>query len=337
METFAGPAPSERSFAYKSLKGDLTCVFARTQARAPPLMHGASAFEYGSKDSALFEVGVVLDPTSDLAQSWSSILSVRTPVKCRQVPVSRDNSRQAIAERSDVYLKVWLNPTRQLTAPPIRRLYRHVLAAARDFTGSGCVVFQISELRLNRSPSDEIPPSAAFSTVPAGALLSTSLHAHPSWVILASSSVHDLDNIVGKEDSVIDATFEIDSLLIEGHAREATSFTPPRGLQVDLVSADGVRVGDTIVMANVRCSVPAMLRDLCSPVRGSWVTSSLRRGPDHTVCRFAKGLAPTPSPSHRCTTRRDLSAAMSSNLPRSRGSPCSQLSLGDGASSAPIY
>lgn len=37
----------------------------------------------------------------------------------------------------------------------------------------------------------------------------------------------------------VDATFELETIVVEGHAREVVTNSPPRGLQVELLDALG--------------------------------------------------------------------------------------------------
>jgi UDP-glucose:glycoprotein glucosyltransferase len=76
----------------------------------------------------------------------------------------------------------------------------------------------------------------------------------PSWLVSPRRSVHDLDNLrldaISAFESVIDLTFELEQLVVEGHAREENG-EPPRGLQLQLSSSKGEVLADTSVMANL--------------------------------------------------------------------------------------
>lgn len=77
-----------------------------------------------------------------------------------------------------------------------------------------------------------------------------------SWLARPSESVHDLDNIQlsslgeSEQKAGVEAVFSLDYLVIEGHARDAVSRAPPRGLQLQLTS-DSKPVADTQVVANL--------------------------------------------------------------------------------------
>lgn len=73
----------------------------------------------------------------------------------------------------------------------------------------------------------------------------------PSWILRPESSPHDLDNLVlGSNQEPIHIHFNLNQLLIEGHAREANN-APPRGLQLQLTTEADEAISDTQVMANL--------------------------------------------------------------------------------------
>jgi UDP-glucose:glycoprotein glucosyltransferase len=74
------------------------------------------------------------------------------------------------------------------------------------------------------------------------------------WLVRPRESQHDLDNIqlghLGAGEN-IRAVFDLDYLVVEGHARETSSGAPPRGLQLQLTDGAGHVVGDTQVVENL--------------------------------------------------------------------------------------
>jgi UDP-glucose:glycoprotein glucosyltransferase len=76
-----------------------------------------------------------------------------------------------------------------------------------------------------------------------------------SWLVRPREALYDLDNIqlgsISPEDQSVKALFELDYLIIEGHAREGYTNAPPRGLQLQLVDSNSAPVGDTQVVANL--------------------------------------------------------------------------------------
>jgi len=78
--------------------------------------------------------------------------------------------------------------------------------------------------------------------------------------ILASSSreaLYDLDNIqlasLSREDreNGLEAVYELDYLVIEGHARDVQTNSPPRGLQLQLGLLNDEAIDDTQVVLNL--------------------------------------------------------------------------------------
>ncbi len=80
---------------------------------------------------------------------------------------------------------------------------------------------------------------------------------YPSWLVRPREALYDLDNIqlsaLADEDrsSGLEAVFELDYIVIEGHARETLTNAPPRGLQLQLNTIDCKVVDDTLVAANL--------------------------------------------------------------------------------------
>ena len=100
-----------------------------------------------------------------------------------------------------------------------------------------------------------------------------------SWLVRPREALYDLDNIqlgsISSEDQSVKALFELDYLIIEGHAREGRTNAPPRGLQLQLVDSNSVPVGDTQVVANLGYfqfkSKPGVFRLEIRPGRGNHI------------------------------------------------------------------
>lgn len=84
------------------------------------------------------------------------------------------------------------------------------------------------------------------------------------WLVRPRQAQYDLDNIqlgvipAHERTQGIQATFDLDYLVIEGHAREGATLAPPRGLQLQLStsSSEGqnetsLAIADTQVVANL--------------------------------------------------------------------------------------
>ena len=78
-----------------------------------------------------------------------------------------------------------------------------------------------------------------------------------AWLIRPREAPHDLDNIqlytIPPKDraSGIHAIFGLDYLVIEGHARDMLTSSPPRGLQLQLTTNSSTVIADTQVVANL--------------------------------------------------------------------------------------
>lgn len=78
-----------------------------------------------------------------------------------------------------------------------------------------------------------------------------------AWLVRPRESLSDLDNIqlsaLSEEEREhgVEAIFDLDYIVIEGHAREIFTNQPPRGLQLQLTAGDGTPVDDTQVVLNL--------------------------------------------------------------------------------------
>ncbi|KAL8659141.1 MAG: hypothetical protein Q9226_000605 [Calogaya cf. arnoldii] len=194
---------------------------------APPLR--TAQFEQWTSDHTMISAGEAatasihlvasIDPTSEVAQRWIPMLKV-------------------LSELNGVYLRLFLNPREQMQELPIKRFYRHVLDATPSFTSGGA----LQDLQ------------ATFEGVPKEALLNLALDVPPAWLVAPKESIHDLDNIKLsslKNSTNIDAIYELENILIEGHSRDVTTGPPPRGVQLLLGTEKEAHYADTIIMANL--------------------------------------------------------------------------------------
>ena len=175
--------------------------------------------QVGEADTSSIHIVASIDPTSQTAQRWLAILKV-------------------LAELDGVYLRLYLNPRETLSELPITRFYRYVLNSEPSFDSAG----------------DVQGLAAQFRGVPKEALLNLALDVPPAWLVAAKESIHDLDNI--KLSSLldgqnVDALYELEHILIEGHSRDTTIGQPPRGVQVLLGTDKNPHFADTIIMANL--------------------------------------------------------------------------------------
>lgn len=165
------------------------------------------------------QVVAAIDPASEQAQSWVPVLKV-------------------LSELHGVDVKIYLNPKEMLTELPVKRFYRNVINSAPKFDGNGSLVTS----------------GATFSGIPRDTLFNLGVVVPPAWLVSPKESVYDLDNI--KLSSVpigqnVDALYELEHILIEGHSRDTIKGTPPRGVQLLLGTEQNPHFTDTIIMANL--------------------------------------------------------------------------------------
>ncbi|KAI0599644.1 UDP-glucose:glycoprotein glucosyltransferase [Biscogniauxia sp. FL1348] len=175
-----------------------------------------TAIDVGDVSTANIHFVAVLNPTSEIGQKWSPILKV-------------------LSELDGVFLRIFLNPRERMEELPIKRFYRYVLDSHPIFDESG-------KLQL---------PGVSFKGLPSEALLNLGMDVPPAWLVAAKESVHDLDNLkLSTIKSDVDAVYELEHILIEGHSRESTG-NPPRGVQLLLGTEHDPHFADTIIMANI--------------------------------------------------------------------------------------
>lgn len=101
------------------------------------------------------------------------------------------------------------------------------------------------------------PPSLRFEGMPETVLLNLEMEVHQSWLAFSKHAKHDLDNIrlsdLPTQDRLagVQATFELEGLIVEGHCRDMPSGAPPRGLQLELLGSGTDYQVDSLVMANL--------------------------------------------------------------------------------------
>ncbi|KAK0346138.1 killer toxin resistant protein [Friedmanniomyces endolithicus] len=178
-----------------------------------------TAIKIGDMDAANVQIFSALDPASEVAQRWLPIIKV-------------------LSELDGVATTLFLNPKERLEELPVKRFYRHVLESKPLFEADG----SLKSL------------SAHFGGLPAEALLNIGMDLPPSWLVAPKDSVHDLDNIklsAVKTGTDVEATYELEHILIEGHSRDVTLGPPPRGAQLVLGTESDPHAADTIIMANL--------------------------------------------------------------------------------------
>ncbi|KAI1501524.1 UDP-glucose:glycoprotein glucosyltransferase [Biscogniauxia marginata] len=175
-----------------------------------------TTIDVGDESTANIHFIAVLNPTSEIGQKWAPILKV-------------------LSELDGVFMRIFLNPREKMEELPIKRFYRYVLDSQPVFDEAGKVYSQ----------------GATFKGLPSEALLNLGMDVPPAWLVAAKESINDLDNLkLSSIKSDVDAIYELEHILIEGHSREASG-NPPRGVQLLLGTERDPHFADTIIMANI--------------------------------------------------------------------------------------
>jgi UDP-glucose:glycoprotein glucosyltransferase len=176
-----------------------------------------TVIEVGDSATASIQMNLLLDPASELGQRWIPMLKV-------------------LSELEGVYTRIFLNPKERLQELPIKKFYRYVLGSKPTFDEAGA----LESL------------GASFTGVPQEALLTVGLDIPPAWLVAPRESIYDLDNIkLSSIKTDVEALYELEYILIEGHSREMPTGTAPRGAQLVLGTERNHHFADTIIMANL--------------------------------------------------------------------------------------
>lgn len=178
-----------------------------------------TSIKLANSDDPTIQIVAVVDPASEIVQQWVPIL-------------------QTLSQLNGVSVRIFLNPKDRLTELPVKRFFRQVISAEPSFDADGALV----------------SPQASFTKIPKDTLFNLGMVVPPSWLVAPKHSIHDLDNIklasLSDGDN-IDAIYELEHILIEGHARDLTNGPPPRGVQLLLGTEQDPHFTDTIVMSNL--------------------------------------------------------------------------------------
>ncbi|KAG5297310.1 UDP-glucose:glycoprotein glucosyltransferase [Histoplasma ohiense] len=178
-----------------------------------------TAISISNSDDPSINIVATIDPTTEETQRWVPILKV-------------------LSELSGVSLKLFLNPREEIKELPNKRFYRHVLNVAPSFNEDGSLA----------------KPQAVFHGIPGEALLNLGMDVPSAWLVAPKESIHDLDNLklsTLRAGTNVDAIYELEHILIEGHSRDITQGGPPRGVQLLLGTEKSPHFADTIIMANL--------------------------------------------------------------------------------------
>lgn len=102
--------------------------------------------------------------------------------------------------------------------------------------------------------SDIAENCVSFEDLPTAPIYTAAMDVPISWVVRPREAPHDMDNLqLGHllTDQEVKAVYDLDYLVVEGHARETGTVSPPRGLQLQLSTKSGQVIDDTQVVATL--------------------------------------------------------------------------------------
>ncbi|TFY65772.1 hypothetical protein EVG20_g5315 [Dentipellis fragilis] len=185
------------------------------------LLGEQTKFDVGNKSTSMFHFAVVLDPLSEHSQRYMNLL-------------------HWLSQSPHVSVEVHLHPAPYHDVP-LKRFYRYNLLPRPSFDESG----------------QEIPSSVVFKNLPIEPIYTLGLDEPSSWLVRPREALYDLDNIqlgvLSREEARrgVEATYELDYLIMGGHAREMPANAPARGVQLQLTTSKSEPVDDTLVLANL--------------------------------------------------------------------------------------
>lgn len=195
-------------------------------ATLKPLTHGSSGVTLPARhqDDVCAHVTVVMNPASTVAQRLAPILTLLRNALCVQT-------------------QLLLNPTLQLTEPPITRFYRYVAAPEPIFDAGGRCVRSLCRRRASarrccrptartragrlmraRVHEHSQRPSrmATFQSIPRQPLYTVAIDGPSSWFVEPVEAKYDLDNLhlaSVRRGTDVHVIFELSHFVIEGSVR----------------------------------------------------------------------------------------------------------------------
>ena len=103
----------------------------------------------------------------------------------------------------------------------------------------------------------ELPAQVLFRDLPIEPIYTLGLDEPSSWLVRPREALYDLDNVQlgvlsgDERQRGVEAVFELDYIIVGGHAREMGTNSAPRGVQVQLAAHHGSPVDDTLIVENL--------------------------------------------------------------------------------------
>ena len=97
----------------------------------------------------------------------------------------------------------------------------------------------------------------SFRDLPIEPIYTLGLDEPSSWLVRPREALYDLDNVQlgvvsgDERQHGVEAVFELDYIIVGGHAREKGTNSPPRGVQLQLAAHHGSPVDDTLIVENL--------------------------------------------------------------------------------------
>ncbi|TGZ62091.1 hypothetical protein CRM22_007650 [Opisthorchis felineus] len=209
-------------------------ILSKNRVRIKALSINHSGFFIPSNTGELaFDVLAIVNPGSRDAQRLSHVLAV-------------------VQQALPCNMRVVFNPSEPISELPVKNGEQDVPIHFYRFVWEPSVFVFESSISTNVVNEDPIVPRALFTHLPGQPVLTLGMDTPHGWMVAAVEAVHDLDNLrLADVHNVVEAVFELEHLLLEGHCFEQNSMKPPRGLQLTLGPASDLERHDTIVMANL--------------------------------------------------------------------------------------
>ena len=148
-------------------------------------------------EAAFFDATLIVDPLSRHSQKVSTMVRV-------------------LAKLTNIKVTLYFNCREKLSAPPLKSFYRYVLDTDTD-----------------------VKKEALFRNMPGAPILTMNLDVSESWMVEPVNAPYDLDNIClndlrSPDERGVHGEFELEHLIVEGHAFDVQTGQSPRGLQFNL-------------------------------------------------------------------------------------------------------
>ncbi|VEU21428.1 DEKNAAC102726 [Brettanomyces naardenensis] len=199
-------------------KSDEEFVYEGLPRYGTDVLNEALSLHIPAKSDPLIYVSLVIDPVSEGAQKYLSMLSL-------------------FEEMDFVDIRIHLRPAAEIESVDIKRLYRGMFKSKARFNGTGAI--------------DRDSLKVAFNDVPEKTLFTLNVDDPQSWTVSIKEANADLDNVKLDLTGPVSGVYELQNILVEGYASDITApGMRPIGLPVELVNELGQASSDTNIMAN---------------------------------------------------------------------------------------